>query len=78
MGSQDGSLSNSHTTIFPGPDDGEFDKTAYNHHGSSPTTSALLGPTAKDDEDFPADFDFDTLFFRYGIQHYLAIMHIII
>ncbi|KAJ8668107.1 hypothetical protein QAD02_009770 [Eretmocerus hayati] len=65
LGSLDNSLSNSHTAIFPGPDDGDYHKTAE-HNGGSPITSALHESTAKDDDEFPEDVESDTLFFRDG------------
>ncbi|XP_011495635.1 PREDICTED: anoctamin-4 [Ceratosolen solmsi marchali] len=63
--SQEGSLSASHTTIFPGSEDGEFDK-SIDYPGVSPTTSTILAPITKSCDDFPVDYEYDTLFFRDG------------
>ncbi|XP_058800910.1 anoctamin-4 isoform X2 [Phymastichus coffea] len=66
LGSQEASLSASRATIFPGSDEAELDKGAE-YSDCGPDASDFLGAAStKPDENFPDNFDYDTLYFRDG------------
>lgn len=66
------SLSASHNIIYPGVSDDDqtdhYDKSGFDYNGVSPSASDFLGPSGagdgKDNDGFPENFEFDTLFFR--------------